>query len=141
MQFVQTAIHWLLSIILLLTPLPYLCKFSTKFQQAVIFGKWGRFVVRNLTNLEPYGFAAHEYRSLKITTDDRIQLGVWLIYRLGERSLTDPDIDTVIYVHGSSFDRDKSDRIRLYKVLRMNYHVITFDFRGMQRTRHEIMGG
>lgn len=43
----------------------------------------------------------------------------------------------VIYAHGISWDRTVDHRRMLYNVLTdMDYHVIAFDYRGMQRPKN-----
>uniref|UniRef100_A0A6P7GQK2 Monoacylglycerol lipase ABHD12-like n=1 Tax=Diabrotica virgifera virgifera TaxID=50390 RepID=A0A6P7GQK2_DIAVI len=89
-------------------------------------------------------------RNMYLETDDNVTLGVWQILKIEENQnfekQTDDSIfehafldstDTMIYFHGNTGSRLLDHRIELYKILRKQFHVITFDYRGFADSTNE----
>ncbi|KAF7731581.1 hypothetical protein EC973_009345 [Apophysomyces ossiformis] len=119
---------------------------------SIIYCHWVRFPWSpQFTVPEYYGFAHNKVRSVRIKTADNVSIGAWHILpteyheqlhlrevgkvedHVFDAALSDPNYDTVIYLHGNSMNRAAPWRVDLYKILGDKFHrlnVLTIDYRG-----------
>ena len=82
----------------------------------LIFGQTGLLCPES-HNLTTNALNETEYVNFKIKTADQINLGTWIIFAENHTDTNDPNVPTVIYVHGRGSDRGYFHRIGLYNVL------------------------
>lgn len=121
--------------------IPVLFRYAYPLQRTIIFlnfVKWTR--TEDLRTPDKLGLPAT--RNFYITTDEDVTLGVWHVLPASlmnesvnandsfyEEALSHGE-PVIVYMHGNSGSRGGSHRVELYTLLRrMNYHVITFDYR------------
>ncbi|XP_050515909.1 lysophosphatidylserine lipase ABHD12-like [Diabrotica virgifera virgifera] len=128
--------------------IPLIYKYSFKVQSAALFLNFVNVPSQaDLANPQKY---LPMSRNMYLETDDNVTLGVWQILKIEENQncekQTDDSIfehafldstDTMIYFHGNTGSRLLDHRIELYKILRKQFHVITFDYRGFADSTNE----
>ncbi|KAF5301888.1 hypothetical protein FQR65_LT08720 [Abscondita terminalis] len=128
-----------LSVIFVIGPLIY--RSSYRIQRSTIF--------LNYISIPPSPHYANPSKcglrgalNFYLTTDENIKLGVWhivpenLITESTDKdsnyytALLENGPDIIIYNHGNAGNRSAPHRLELYEVLRKNYQIIAFDYRG-----------
>lgn len=93
--------------------------------------------------IHPSKYGLAPARNFYLVTEDGVTLGVWHILPnnfISSINTTDEQVpypdyiindgqNVVVYCHGNAGNRVNDYRIDLYNVLRMQFHVITFDYR------------
>ena len=124
------------SVLVLFLLLPFIFKFSPWLQTNMVFLPFVR-MPQNLNLSDPSSLGIPYTHSLYLTSQPGVTLGVWHIppgscdpaHSCNEQLR--PGQPVVLYLHGNTGHRATPSRVELYKVLRaMDYHVITFDYRG-----------
>jgi len=122
--------------------LPFLFKYTPWVQRNLVFLPFVRWP-KNVNFSQPHHEGLPATRNLYLSTDPRVQVGVWHILPHSlvpeaegkddewyEETLAD-DRPVVMYLHGNSAHRAGPHRVELYQVLRqLDYHVVCFDYRG-----------
>ncbi|XP_044008566.1 lysophosphatidylserine lipase ABHD12-like [Aphidius gifuensis] len=124
------------------TIIPFFIRYSRSVQKQIVFLNKIPFPI-NIDLKKPETLGINGARNFYLHTNENVKVGVWQLLPqlyLNENKIIDDDyfdnvlsntsIPIIVYLHGIFSNRALDHRIGLYKLLqKMNYHVITFDYR------------